>query len=420
MDLKEVITEQRKELEDIEKRERIIQREFLGRAEKFLKYPNILVITGVRRCGKSIFSYLLVKGKKFGYINFDDERLVDIKTKDLNRILETFYELYGDIDYIILDEIQNVKKWELFVNRLRRTKRVIITGSNSKLLAGELASRLTGRYLDITLFPFSFKEFLDLNKIKRTEIYTTKEKAEILKFLSIYLKTGGFPEVNKFGETILSRIYDDILTKDILLRYKIKKIEEARKLARYLITNFAQEITYRKLSKILGVKHLSTLSNWISYLENAFLIFKLERFAFKLKQQFLAPKKVFCVDSGIVNAIAFRFSENIGRFMENAVKIELERRKSLNPQIENYYWKDHQQNEVDFVIKSGLKVKQLIQVTYAQRKEEIEEREIKSLVKASQELKCNNLLVITFNFENEEKFKGKKIKFISLWKWLLE
>lgn len=419
MDFKEIITDQREELEVIEKKERIIKREFSARAEKFLKYPNILVITGVRRCGKSIFSYLLAKGKKFGYVNFDDERLAEVKTEDLNKILQTFYELYGDIDYVILDEVQNVEKWELFANRLRRTKKVIITGSNSKLLAGELATRLTGRYLDITLFPFSFKEFLDLNKIKRTEIYTTKEKAEILKFLNIYLKTGGFPEVNKFGRAILSRIYDNIVSKDILLRFKIKKVEEAKKLSKYLITNFCQEVSYNKLSKILDVKRVSTLSNWVSYLENSFLIFKLERFTFKLKQQFIAPKKICCVDNGIVNMVGFKFSENIGRFMENTVAVELQRKKSLNPQIENYYWKDHQQNEVDFVVKYGKKVSCLIQVTYVASKDEVKEREIKSLLKASQELKCNDLIVITFNYETEEKIKGKRIKFIPLWKWLL-
>jgi len=420
MDLKEIITDQREEIEVIEKKERIIEREFLTKVEKFLKYPNILVVTGVRRCGKSIFSYLLAKKKKFGYINFDDERLSEVKAEDLNKILQTFYELYGDIDYIILDEVQNIEKWELFANRLRRTKKVIITGSNSKLLAGELATRLTGRYLDITLFPFSFREFLDLNKIKRVGVYTTKEKAEILKFLNIYLKTGGFPEVNKFGRAILSRIYDNIVTKDILLRYKIKKIEEAKKLAKYLITNFYQEVSYSKLAKILNVKRVSTLSNWISYLENSFLIFKLERFAFKLKQQFIAPKKICCIDNGIVNMIGFKFSENIGRFMENAVAVELQRKRSLNSLVEIYYWKDHQQNEVDFVVKCGREVKQLIQVTYAMGKDEIKEREVKALLKASKELKCNNLLIITYDYEAEEKIKSKKIKFIPLWKWLLQ
>jgi len=227
---------------------------------------------------------------------------------------------------------------------------------------------------------------------------------------------GGFPEVHKFGGAILSRIYNDIITKDILLRYKIKKIEDLRKLSKYLVTNFSGEITYSKLASTLGVKHVSTISNWVHFLENSFLILKLERFDFKLKQQFLAPKKVYCIDTGIINAIGFEFSRNIGRLMENAVAVELQRISNGN---EIYYWKDHQQNEVDFVVKSGNKIKQLIQVTYVFRREEVEEKEISSLLKAGTALKCNNLAVITWDYESSERRNGRSITYIPLWKWLL-
>ncbi len=423
MDFKTIIKEQREELEDIEIKERIVERESLKNAKRFLKYPNILAVVGVRRCGKSIFSHLLAKGNVLGYINFDDERLIGIKTEDLNNILEAFYELYGDVDYIILDEIQNVEGWELFANRLRRTKKVIVTGSNSKLLAGELATHLTGRYIDITLFPFSFREFLDLKQFKKATVYTTREKAKILKLLNEYLENGGFPEVNKFGRAIISRAYDDIITKDILLRYRIKKRDEIRKLAKYLVTNFCEEVSYTKLAKILGVKHVSTLSNWVSYLESSFLILKLERFSFRLKQQFLAPKKTYCVDTGIVNAINFRFSENFGKFMENSVAIELQRKRIEDHLMEVYYWKDHQQNEVDFLVKKSSNIEQLIQVTYADSREGIREREIKALLKASRELRCKNLLIITWDYEAEEhaEYRGVKrsVKYTPLWKWLL-
>ncbi|MCM8796125.1 MAG: ATP-binding protein, partial [Candidatus Omnitrophica bacterium] len=405
MDIKAVIKEQREELQSIEKRERIINRELLEKATSYLRYPNVLAIVGVRRCGKSIFSYLLAKNKNFGYINFDDERIAGLRTEDLNKILQSFYELYGDIEYVILDEVQNVKKWELFVNRLRRTKKVIITGSNSKLLAGELSTHLTGRYIDIMLSPFSFREYLDLNQIKIQKDYTTREKAEILRHLEGFLTIGGFPEVNKFGKVILSRIYNDIITKDILLRYKIKKIESMRELAKYIITNFCQEASYRKLANILNIKRVSTISHWLSYLEDSFLISKLERFSFKLKQQIIAPKKFYCVDNGIVNMVTFGFSENRGYFIENAVAVELQRTKAQNL-TEIYYWKDHQHNEVDFIIKQGREIRQLIQVTYAQNKNEIKDREIKSLIKASQELRCNNLLVITWDYEEERRYRG--------------
>ena len=420
MDFKSIIKEQREELEKIEKEEKIIERTGLNKSEESLKYPNILAILGIRRCGKSIFSYLLAKPHKFAYINFDDERLAGLKSDDLNKILESFYELYENIDYIILDEIQNVDNWELFVNRLRRTKKIILTGSNSKLLSGELSTHLTGRYLDIILFPFSFKEFLKLKEVKENKVYTTQEKAEIMKTLQEYLEIGGFPEAYKFGKGMISKIYEDILTKDILLRYNISKKEEIKKLAKYLITNSSGEITYSKLARIFNIKHVSTISNWISYLENAFLIFRLERFDFKLKQQFIAPKKVYCIDSGLMNTIGFKFSENRGKVIENEVALELQRRKAKENSFEVYYWKDYQQNEVDFIIKKDKKIESLIQVSYINSKEEIKEREINALLKASKKLRCKNLIVITWDYETEEKFGGEIIKFVPLWKWLLE
>src|SRR3989344_1106693 len=420
MDFKSVIKEQREELEKIERAEKIIERTNLEESKQLLKYPNILAVLGIRRCGKSIFSYLLAKQHNFAYINFDDERLVGLKSDDLNKILESFYELYGDVDYIILDEIQNVNNWELFVNRLRRTKKIILTGSNSKLLSGELSTHLTGRYLDRLLFPFSFKEFLKIKDFNENKVYTTKEKAEIMNFLQKYLELGGFPEVYKFGREMIPRIYEDILTKDILLRHNISKKEEIKKLAKYLISNSSEEVTYTKLARIFNIKHVSTISNWISYLENAFLIFRLERFDFKLKQQFIAPKKVYCIDSGLMNYIGFKFSENKGKVIENEVALELQRRKAKENSFEVYYWKDYQQNEVDFIIKKDKKIESLIQVSYINSKEEIKEREINALLKASKKLRCKNLIVITWDYETEEKFGGEIIKFVPLWKWLLE
>jgi predicted AAA+ superfamily ATPase len=362
---------------------------------------------------------MLAKERNFGYINFDDERLSGIKTEDLNRILEAFYELYGDIEHIVLDEIQNIQGWELFANRMRRTRKVIITGSNSQLLSGELATHLTGRYIDCRLYPFSFHEYLKYEHIETPKAYTTKEKAKIKRLLTQYLKLGGLPEVYQLGKGMLPRIYEDIITKDIVLRFRIRKIQELRNLARYLITNFSNEISYSKLSRILDIKHVSTVSNWISYLEQAFLIIKLERFDFKLKQQFVAPKKIYCIDNGILSSVSFGYSENTGRIMENTVAVELQRKVAIEPSLEVYYWKDHQQNEVDFVVKKGLKIKQLIQVTYANERHEINERETKALIKASKKLRCKDLKIITWDYEDEEILDKKTIKFIPIWKWLL-
>ena len=420
MDLQSIIKEQRQELEKIEKDERIIERERLKEAKSYLSHPNIVVITGIRRCGKSIFSYLMDKGSKFAYINFDDERLAGLKTEELDKILQAFYELYGEIEYIILDEPQNIKGWELFANRLRRTKKLIITGSNSQLLSGELATHLTGRYIDIKLMPFSFKEFLKFRAFKEVNAYTTQEKAKIINLLQEYLSFGGFPEVYKFGKPILLKIYETILNKDLILRYNINKIKEFKDLAKFLVSNSSEEITYSKLSRALGIKHVSTVSNWISYFENVFLIFKLERFDFKLKQQFIAPKKAYCVDTGIVDLMGFKFSENRGKILENAIAIELQRRKEKDINLETYYWKDAQQNEVDFVIKGKTKVTQLIQATHINNRLELKENRIRSLLRASKDLKCYNLLFITWDFEGEEIISDLKIKFIPLWKWLLE
>ena len=418
--LREVIIEQREEINEIFERERIIEREASKETAKFIKVPNILAILGVRRCGKSIFSHLIFK-EKTGYINFDDERLVDIEARDLNKILEIFYELYGpDLEKIILDEPQRIRGWELFVNRLRRTKKVIVTGSNSQLLSGELATALTGRHITFELFPFSFREILVYNQRKIAEI-TTKERSMVFKDLLDSLENGGFPERFKWGKRIIREIYHDILYKDIIRRGKIKKITELTKISNFLVSNFSKEFTFKSLTSISRVKHLSTISKWIELLKEAYLLFVLERFSFKLKESVYAPKKVYCIDNGIATAIGFRFSQNIGRLMENFVAIELLRKRSYwYPEWEIYYFKDYQQREVDFVIKEGLKVKQLIQVTYASDKDEIERREIKSLLKASDLLRCKDLLVITWDYEGEEEIMGKKIKFIPLWKWLIK
>jgi hypothetical protein len=414
IDFKSIVKEQREELDRIITQENIIEREALLYAQKYLSYPNVLVITGIRRCGKSIFSYLLEKGKKFAYINFDDERLSSILVDNLDSLLSSVYELYGEVEYIILDEIQNINGWELFVNRLRRTKKVIVTGSNSNLLSSELATHLTGRHIDIKLFPFSFKEFLLYKKFPLSKAYTTKEKSELLQLLEEYITLGGMPESYKFGNQILVGIYEDIITKDILLRYDISKNTEFKNLARYLITNSGTEISYSKIGEALNIGHVSTVSNWISYLENSFLFFRIDRFDFKLKKQYLSNKKFYCIDTGLINSIGFKFSENKGRLMENLVAIELQRRKILyNNEI--YFWKDTTNKEVDFVIKST-KITELIQVTYANSKIEIKDREKESLQKASKELKCVNTKIITWNYEAET----EKIKYIPLWKWLIE
>jgi len=421
-ELKSVIVSQREEMEELFKKEKIIKRDVrIRELRNYIKHPNILAILGVRRCGKSIFSWLLLTGKKFGYINFFDERVSQLNVEDLNKVVQAFYELYGNVEYFVFDEIQNIEKWERFVSRLRTSKKIIITGSNSQLLSSELATYLTGRHIDFELFPFNFNEFLLLNEItlNKNWMYSTKSVAKVKNALKKFIIQGGFPEVYKFGKRFLQTIYKDIIEKDVLARYDIREVQALKTITRYLISNSSHEFTFAKLKNTSNLKDVHTTSNYVEYLKNSYLITIVERFSFKLKKQIIAPKKSYCIDTGLVNTIGFKFSEDFGKLIENFVAVEILRRKSYSQKnYEVYYWKDYQQREVDFVLKKGKKITQLVQVTDASSKEEINEREITALLEASKELKCNNLLVITWDYDAEEKVKGKKIKFISLWRWL--
>lgn len=421
--IKHIVQTQREEIEEEFQRKKIISREGLRRTRPFLAHPNILAIVGVRRCGKSIFSFLLSQALegKIGYINFFDERLLSCTADDLEKIMQAFYELYSTIDIVIFDEIQLVSGWELFVSRLRKTKKVIITGSNSRLLSGELATYLTGRHLDFTLYPLSFKEVLGV----MPNIYSTKERARTKEALSTYLAGSGFPEYYLFGQPIIKTIYEDIITKDCLKRYPIREEQAFRRLAQYLVSNYAQEFSYSKLSGILRIKDIHTVSNYINYLKESFLLLVLERYSLKLKEQIIAPKKAYVVDHGLSLAIGFTSSENRGRIFENVVLIELMRRKSLGQNIECFYYKDHQGREVDFVVKEGLKVTELIQVCYDLNNEETKARELRGLAQAAQELRCRTLTLITSDTEKKEELDasfGIKaiVRYIPLWRWLLD
>jgi predicted AAA+ superfamily ATPase len=422
-EIKGVILSQREEMDEKFREGRIIEREpNVNNLRRFLAYPNILVILGIRRCGKSVFSWQIFRDEMFGYINFDDERLFGVKAKDLDLVLQAFYELYGDIDYIILDEPQNVEGWELFANRLRRTKKVIITGSNSRLLSGELASHLTGRYVDFMLMPFSFREYLSYRgvSLSREDFYSTRRVAEVKRYFEEYMRVGGMPEVYMFGREILVRIYGDIIEKDVLGRFRIRMRETFKEFVKYLMSNVASEFTMRKLSHIFEVKDVHTIRNWIDALGNSYLFFVLERYSPKLKEQIIAPKKIYCMDNGLVNVISFKTTERYGKLMENLVAVELLRRKKYwYNSLEIYYWRDYQQNEVDFVLKEDTQIKQLIQVTYASSKNDIDEREIKGLMKASDVLMCKDLLIITWDYEDVLNIGNKMIKCAPLWKWLL-
>jgi len=418
--IKQIIIDQRSEIEGRIKKEKIIPRETFGSVKSLMKSNLVKVIMGVRRCGKSVFSYQIVKESNFGYVNFDDERFYGFEAGQLNKILAVLYELYGKMDFVFLDEIQNVEGWELFVNRLQREgHNTVVTGSNANLLSKELATHLTGRHIAIELHPFSFREFVSYKGFELKENFTTKEISELRILLEQYIQIGGFPEVLKGEEpkTYLSSLYSTIITKDILLRYKIKFVKTFKDIAAFLISNSGNQISFNKIKNTFGLRSDHTAKNYVNFMEETYLILVVPRLMNKYKESLAAPRKVYCIDTGLVNAVGFKISKDQGRKYENIVAVELQRRKR-GKDIDVFYWQDIQKREVDFVIKKGLRIEQLIQVTYYLG--ENKEREVRSLLQASKELKCNNLLVITDDYEGEEVIKRKKIKFIPLWKWLLE
>ena len=418
--LKQILLEQKKKIKE-SKKEGFVIREKLNKIKEFAKIKHTIIITGIRRCGKSVFLSQIADNlfDNYYYVNFEDERLADFDLKDFNKLYEVCIELFGKAKVFFLDEVQNVIGWERWVRRMYENNfKFFITGSNARLLSKELASLLTGRHLQLSLFPFNFKEFLDFYKfdLKKEDIYFTERKALIIKHFSKYIKCGGFPDYLKYNKIeILQEYFNDIIQRDIVERYKIKNIKQLKELARYIITNTGNLVTYNQLRKLSEVKSVSTVINYLSYLENAYIFIKVPYFSYSLKKQVANPFKVFAIDTGFGDAISFKFSKDIGRTYETIVAIELKRR---NKDI--YYWKNPQHEEVDFLIKTGNRIGVIIQVCYDIYDFNVKKRELRPLLKASKELKCNNLLVITEDYEAEEKYNGKRIKYQPLWKWLLE
>jgi len=411
--LKRVVVEQRETIERKFREEDIIEREIQKEID-IEKTKQVLAVTGARRSGKSILAHLLLRNKDYAYINFDDERLEDFKARDFDKLLGVFYELYNGIEWFIFDEIHNVPKWELFVTRFHEGHRIIITGSNSRLLTTELSYRLTGRHMDIKLLPFSFREFLRFRNFEYN-IYLTEDIARIRRFLDEYIKRGGFPEADQMG--VVATIYNDIINKDILLRKNIKFRRSFREFAKLIISNFSSRITYSSLKKHVGVRSENTIRNYLDLIEEVFLVFSIPKFSFKLKEHMKEKKKVYAIDTGLINYISFQTSRNIGRIYENIVALELLRKNK-----EIYYFETKEGYEVDFVVKEGLKVRELIQVCY-DIDENVRKRELRALLHASKKLKCKNLLVITDDHEGLEEIEWfgikRKIRFIPLWRWLL-
>ena len=416
----QVLAEQQEEINSYRSQKWVPRRE-----ESLFEFDTNMaqVVIGVRRSGKSTLCHkvLLEHGVRYGYVNLDDDRLADMNTEDLNTVLSCVYQLYGtDVPYLLLDEIQDVDGWYLFVNRLLRTNlRIFITGSNAKLLSGELATHLTGRYNEIRLYPFSFSEFCAFHNIDTTNI-TTKADAERKRAFMDYIHDGGFPEIqnlrNKRG--YVESLVEAILRKDIKKRFKIRNIEALRKIAHYLINNACQEVKYDELSDLLGIAD-KTVKKYIDYLCQAFMIQLLSRHSFKVKER-IRNQKAYIVDTGLQsnreNALA---PENLGWRLENVVYIELLRR-CTGEFLDVYFFKSNPRaKEVDFVVCDKGKAMELIQVAYEIDSPKTYERETSSLVKASEALHCDHLTLIALTPTHDIIKDGKTIHIVSALEWFL-
>ena len=397
--LREVIISQRESLNKLD----------LGTPRKKEKEIKIeesfaLLITGVRRCGKSTFlNQILKKQKKGYYLNLEDPRLEGFELSDFNKIEIIMNELYGERGIYFFDEIQNIEKWEKFIRYLiDKKERIIITGSNASLLSRELGTKLTGRHLQIELFPFSFREFLDMQKGNPS-----------VKSFEEYLNKGGFPEyLKKENPTILHELLSDVVMKDIAVRFGIKNTSILNKIAIYLISNVGKEFSYNSIKKMFEIKSVQSVIDYISYFENAYLIFNVPRFSYSYKQQQVNPKKVYSIDNGFSYANSASFSKDKEKMLENIVFLGL--RKKFK---DIFFFKE--KNECDFIVKQKEKIIKAIQVCF-DFNEENKGREINGLIEALGKFNLNKGLILTHKQEDEFKIKNKKIKVLPVWKWLID
>ncbi|BCU67601.1 AAA family ATPase [Sulfolobales archaeon HS-7] len=388
-----------------------VKRDFRGDISKYFSIPNVLVLLGIRGSGKSTLSLMLMKdlGVKFAYLNFDEEMLYGVSIKDLRSLTQAIYEVYGtDVNYFVFDEIYNVKGWELFITRLRETNRIVVTGSNSRMLSGGLSTVLTGRHSDLVLSPFSFKEYLRFKGLSEEIPTSTRRVAEVKIELGKYLDTGGFPEALMIGKQQVDVIYNDILFKDVIFRYKIRETEKFKDFSKSLISYYSSEVSLSRLAKTVEVDK-RTIDLWSFGLENAYLTYFLPRFGEKPRERLTFNKKVYVVDLGIMSRMALR-SRDEGRIMENAVFLKLARDNQLRG-LSYIKGKDF---EVDFYdeVKS-----RLIQVTRASDK--VDEREIRGILKAKSLVRAKEHLIVTYDVEGVERIEGREIRMIPIYKFLL-
>lgn len=384
-----------------------------------LKSHLAQVVIGVRRSGKSTLCRKVLREANVNaaYVNFDDERLENVQTSDLNNILEALYVVYKDFDYLLLDELQNVDGWPLFVNRLLRQKmHLIVTGSNAKLLSNELTTHLTGRHHKITLFPFSFDEYSRVKEVDMKAL-TTKGQATIKRELSNYLMNGGLPEMltESDPQGYIMGLLEAIIKRDICKRFKVRYPEVLQRLATYLIDNFSQEYNATAIGELLGVSD-HTIDTYTSYLQEAFLLLAVQKFSYKSRDR-IRDSKIYVIDNGFISNRTNTFStENLGWRLENAVYIELLHRAGLRF-ADVFYYRDRT-FEVDFIIAKDGVVEELYQVCYDMSSDKTRKREITSILQGAKKFRCSNLTIITFDQEETITEGGHTIHVIPAAPWL--
>ena len=413
--LKQIILEQQEILHALNKR--YVQRYI---ADEWLQTSEILIISGIRRCGKSVLMQQIrdrLVEKDF-FFNFDDERLANFKLDDFQKLQECFVELFGEQHTYYFDEIQNIEGWERFVRRLYNAgNKIIITGSNARMLSRELGTHLTGRYIQVEIYPFSFQEYLAMNEIpvNAKTLYTTTGRATMVKSFVKYMECGGFPKFLQDGSvSYLTSLYESIIYRDILTRNGLTNEKEMLEMMFYLASNATKRVTYSSLGKVVGIQHPDTIKNYLEYIQQTYLIFQLFRYDPSVKKQMMSPKKIYFVDNAIIKRIGFNATENNGVFLENLVFIELKRRG-----WDVYYYAD--KKECDFIVRKGLHISDAYQVTLKMDSPQTREREIAGVREAMQAYSLSKGYILTFEGKETINFDdGTIVEVIPVWEWILQ
>lgn len=410
----------KEQLEFFQARDLGVEREVLEELKETVSAPQITVITGLRRVGKSTLLAQIANKyleKDFYFVNFEDERLLNFQVSDFDLLHETLISLFGEKKTFLFDEIQNVPEWERFVRRLHdQGYKFVVTGSNASLLSQELGTRLTGRSIRVEVFPFSFREYLHFRKVKTPDlsVLTTKQKGNLRKLANEYITFGGIPDALKYPELEVHKaLYDDVLYRDIATRYKLDNVKSLRELAFYLVSNTANLVSFNKLKDLLKLGSVNTVINYIDYLENSWLFFVINKYAYSVKEQQIAAKKTYGIDTGLIQSVGFSFSENKGKLMENAVFLQLRRKYH-----DVYYYKTTEDYEIDFFIQEE---GSLIQVSQHFDTAETRERELRALVGAANEQKkVKKLVIVTESEKSGFEREGVRIQAVPLYEWLLQ